>query len=80
MSIREEGKKVQDNMDYKSAKEKMQEKNTIKKVDVFNLKDYFKYKEAIQNNKDLKDVFPGDYPIKQLDLFRQTLEKELERS
>ena len=80
MAIREEDKKVQDNMDYKSAKEKMQEKNTIKKVDVFNLKDYFKYKEAIQNNKDLKDVFPGDYPIKQLDLFRQTLEKEQERS
>ena len=80
MAIREENKKVQDNMDYKSAKEKMQEKNTIKKVDVFNLKDYFKYKDAIQNDKDLKDVFPSDYPIKQLDLFRQTLEKEQERS
>ena len=80
MAIREEDKKVQDNIDYKSEKEKMQEKNTIKKVDVFNLKDYFKYKEAIQNNKDLKDVFPGDYPIKQLDLFRQTLEKEENKS
>ena len=31
-------------------------------------------------DKDLKDVFPGDYPTKQLDLFRQTLEKEQERS
>ena len=69
-----------DNMDYKSAKEKMQEGNKIKKVDVFNLRDYFKYKDAIQNDKDLKDVFPSDYPIKQLDLFRQTLEKEQERS
>ena len=80
MAIREEDKKVQDNMDYKSAKEKMQEKNTIKKVDVFNLKDYFKYKEAIQNNKDLKDVFPGDYPIKQLDLFNKLLQKENQES
>ena len=80
MAIREENKKVQENMDYKSEKEKMQEENTIKKVDVFNLRDYFKYKDAIQNDKDLKDVFPGDYPIKQLDLFRQTLEKEQERS
>ena len=80
MAIRKEGKEVQDNMDYKSSKEKMQEGNRIEKVDVFNLKDYFKYKDAIQNDKDLKDVFPSDYPIKQLDLFRQTLEKEQERS
>ena len=80
MAIREENKKVQDNMDYKSEKEKMQEENTIKKVDVFNLRDYFKYKDAIQNDKDLKDVFPPNYPIKQLDLFRQTLEKEQQRS
>ena len=80
MAIREEDKKVQDNMDYKSEKEKMQEGNRIKKVDVFNLRDYFKYKDAIQNDKDLKDVFPGNYPIKQLDLFRELLEKEQERS
>ena len=80
MAIREENKKVQDNMDYKSEKEKMQEENTIKKVDVFNLRDYFKYKDAIQNDKDLKDVFPPNYPIKQLDLFRQTLEKEETKS
>ena len=80
MGIREEDKKVQDNMDYKSEKEKMQEGNRIEKVDVFNLRDYLKYKDAIQNDNDLKDVFPSDYPIKQLDLFRQTLEKEQERS
>ena len=80
MAIRKEGKEVQDNMDYKSSKEKMQKENRIEKVDVFNLRDYLKYKDAIQNDKDLKDVFPGDYPIKQLDLFRQTLEKEQERS
>ena len=80
MAIREEDKKVQDNMNYKSEKEKMQKENRIEKVDVFNLRDYFKYKDAIQNDKDLKDVFPPNYPIKQLDLFRQTLEKEQERS
>ena len=80
MAIRKEGKEVQDNMDYKSAKEKMQEKNRIEKVDVFNLKDYFKYKDAIQNDKDLEDVFPGDYPIKQLDLFNKLLQKENQES
>ena len=68
---------VGDNM---NGEKRAEEKLDMRKVDVFNLKDYFKYKDAIQNNKDLKDVFPGDYPIKQLDLFRQTLEKEQERS
>ena len=53
MAIREENKKVQDNMDYKSEKEIMQKENRIVKVDVFNLRDYFKYKDAIQNDKDL---------------------------
>jgi ASC-1-like (ASCH) protein len=79
MAIREENKKVQDNMDYKSEKEKMQQENRIEKVDVFNLKDYLKYKEAVKNDN-VKDVFPGNYPIKQLDLFRELLEKEQERS
>ena len=80
MAIRKEDKKVQDNMDYKSSKEKMQEGNRIEKVDVFNLRDYLKYKDAIQNDKDLKDVFPGDYPIKQLDLFNKLLQKEKQES
>ena len=78
MAIRKEGKEVQDNMDYKSAKEKMQEGNRIKKVDVFNLRDYLKYKEAVKNDN-VKDVFP-DTPIKELDMFRELLEKEQERS
>ena len=78
MAIREEDKKVQDNMNYKSEKEKMQEENRIKKVDVFNLKDYLKYKEAVKNDN-VKDVFP-DTPIKELDMFRELLEKEQERS
>ena len=79
MAIRKEGKEVQDNMDYKSS-EKMQEGNRIKKVDVFNLRDYLKYKDAIENDKDLKDVFPGDYPVKQLDLFNKLLQKENQES
>ena len=78
MAIRKEGKEVQDNMDYKSSKEKMQEGNRIEKVDVFNLKDYLKYKEAVKNDN-VKDVFP-DTPIKELDMFRELLEKEQERS
>ena len=64
---------VGDNM---NGEKRAEEKLDMRKVDVFNLRDYFKYKDAIQNDKDLKDVFPSDYPIKQLDLFRQTLEKE----
>ena len=80
MAIRKEGKEVQDNMDYKSSKEKMQKENRIEKVDVFNLRDYLKYKDSIQNDKDLKDVFPGDYPIKQLDLFNKLLQKENQES
>ena len=78
MAIRKEDKKVQDNMNYKSEKEKMQEENRIKKVDVFNLKDYLKDKEAVKNDN-VKDVFP-DTPIKELDMFRELLEKEQERS
>ena len=78
MAIREENKKVQDNMDYKSEKEKMQKENRIEKVDVFNLRDYLKYKEAVKNDN-VKDVFP-DTPIKELDMFRELLEKDQERS
>ena len=80
MAIRKEDKEVQDNMDYKSSKEKMQEGNRIEKVDVFNLRDYLKYKDAIQNDKNLRDVFPGNYPVRQLEIFQQLLEKEQERS
>ena len=65
-------------MDYKSEKEKMQKENRIEKVDVFNLRDYLKYKEAVKNDN-VKDVFP-DTPIKELDMFRELLEKEQERS
>ena len=78
MAIRPDDKKVQDNMDYKTEKEKMQDKNTIKKVDVFNLRDYLKYKEAVANDN-VKDVFPNT-PIKELDMFRELLEKEQNRS
>lgn len=69
-------KNVNDNMNYKADKEKLQEENRIEKVDVFNLKDYFKYKDAIQNDKNLKDVFPPNYPVKQLEIFQNLLNKE----
>ena len=66
MAIRPDDKKVQDNMDYKTEKEKMQDKNRIKKVDVFNLKDYLKYKEAVATKVarivDVK-TSRGDQPI-----------------
>lgn len=69
-------KNVNDNMNYKADKEKLQEENRIEKVDVFNLKDYFKYKDAIQNDKNLKDVFPPNYPVRQLEIFQNLLNKE----
>ena len=71
------GMRVTDNMD---GEKRADDKLDMRKADVFNMRDYLKYKDAIQNDKDLKDVFPPNYPIKQLDLFRQTLEKEQERS
>ncbi len=80
MAIRDESKKVQDNMDYKSEKEKMQEENRIEKTDVFNLKDFQAYKDAIKNNKNLKDVFPPNYPVRQLEIFQQLLETQENKS
>ena len=71
------GMRVTDNMD---GEKRADDKLDMRKADVFNMRDYLKYKDAIQNDKDLKDVFPPNYPIKQLDLFRQTLEKEENKS
>ena len=68
---------VGDNM---NGEKRAEEKLDMRKVDVFNMRDYLKYKDAIQNDKDLKDVFPGDYPIKQLDLFNKLLQKENQES
>ena len=67
-------------MDYKSEKEKMQEENRIEKTDVFNLKDFQAYKDAIKNNKNLKDVFPPNYPVRQLEIFQQLLETRENKS
>ena len=71
------GMRVTDNMD---GEKKANDKLDMRKADVFNMRDYLKYKDAIQNDKDLKDVFPGDYPIKQLDLFNKLLQKENQES
>ena len=80
MAIRKEeekkvGMKITDNMD---GEKRAEEKLDMRKVDVFNLRDYLKYKEAVKNDN-VKDVFP-DTPIKELDMFRELLEKEQERS
>ena len=64
---------VGDNM---NGEKRAEEKLDMRKVDVFNLRDYLKYKDAIQNDKDLKDVFPGDYPIKQLLLLKEEAERK----
>jgi len=69
-------KNTNDNMNYRADKEKLQEENRIEKVDVFNLKDYFKYKDAIKNDKNLKDVFPPNYPVRELEIFQKLLNKE----
>ena len=71
------GMRVTDNMD---GEKRADDKLDMRKADVFNMRDYLKYKDAIQNDKDLKDVFPGDYPIKQLDLFNKLLQKENQES
>ena len=68
---------VGDNMNGEKLAE---EKLGMRKVDVFNMRDYLKYKEAIKNDTPLKDVFPGNYPVMQLDLFKELLAKEQERS
>ena len=71
------GMRVTDNMD---GEKRADDKLDMRKADVFNMRDYLKYKDAIQNDKDLEDVFPGDYPIKQLDLFNKLLQKENQES
>ena len=71
------GMRVTDNMD---GEKRADDKLDMRKADVFNLRDYLKYKEAIKNDTPLKDVFPGNYPVMQLDLFKELLAKEQERS
>ena len=71
------GMRVTDNMD---GEKRADDKLDMRKADVFNLRDYLKYKEAIKNDTPLKDVFPGNYPVRQLEIFQQLLEKEQERS
>jgi hypothetical protein len=82
MAIRKEeekkvGMKITDNMD---GEKKANEKLNMRKADVFNMRDYLKYKDAIQNDKDLKDVFPPNYPVRQLEIFQQLLETQEDKS
>jgi len=78
MAIRDDSKYVEDNMDYKSKKDEMQKNNNIKMAGgVFNLSDYNKYKQAVENDN-VKEVFP-DTPIFELEKMRELYEKEKER-
>ena len=71
------GMKITDNMD---GEKKANEKLNMRKTDVFNLKDFQAYKDAIKNNKNLKDVFPPNYPVRQLEIFQQLLETQENKS
>jgi len=68
---------VGDNM---NGEKRAEEKLDMRKVDVFNLKDFQAYKDAIKNNKNLKDVFPPNYPVRQLEIFQQLLETQEDKS
>ena len=58
MAIRKEEEKknnmkITDNMD---GEKRADDKLNMRKADVFNMRDYLKYKDAIQNDKDLKEI------------------------
>jgi len=73
-----EDKKVQDNMNYKSDKDKMQKNNGIKTAGtVFSISDYNKYKQAVADDN-VKEIFP-DKSIFELEKMRELYEKEKAR-
>ena len=71
------GMKIVTNM---NGEKRADNKLNMKKDDVFNLKDYYKYKDAIENDIPLKDVFPGNYPVRELEIFDDLLKKEKNKS
>ena len=73
-----EDKKVQDNMNYKSDKDKMQKNNNIKTAGtVFSISDYNRYKQAVADDN-VKEIFP-DKSIFELEKMRELYEKEKAR-
>ena len=48
----------------------------VAKVTKFNFKDFNKYKKRVYiGGESIKKVFPNDYPIKKLDLFRKLIKQ-----
>ena len=49
----------------------------VAKVTKFNFKDFNKYKKRVYvGGESIKKVFPNDYPIKKLDLFRKLIKQD----
>ena len=56
---------------------KANENTKIAKVTKFNFKDFNKYKKRVYvGGESIKKVFPNDYPIKKLDLFRKLIKQD----
>ena len=55
---------------------KANENIKVAKVTKFDFKDFNKYKKRVYiGGESIKKVFPNDYPIKKLDLFRKLIKK-----
>ena len=56
---------------------KANENIKVVKVTKFDFKDFNKYKKRVYiGGESIKKVFPNDYPIKKLDLFRKLIKKK----
>tara|TARA_R100001594_G_scaffold3564_2_gene13305 strand:+ start:222 stop:437 length:216 start_codon:yes stop_codon:yes gene_type:complete len=55
---------------------KTNENIKVAKVTKFDFKDFNKYKKRVYiGGESIKKVFPNDYPIKKLDLFRKLIKQ-----
>ena len=56
---------------------KANENVKVAKVTNFDFKDFNKYKKRVYiGGESIKKVFPNDYPIKKLDLFRKLIKQK----
>ena len=56
---------------------KANENIKVAKVTKFDFKDFNKYKKRVYiGGESIKKVFPNDYPIKKLDLFRKLIKQD----
>jgi len=75
---RDENKKIEDNVNYRSTKEANQKNNNMKMAgSVFSLNDYNKYKQAVEKDN-VMEVFP-DKSIFELEEMRRLYEAEKAR-